>query len=152
MMDPSLERPLADVMTYRPVTIRCGATLAEAGGLFEAHGVHCLPVLDGGRLVGVVSRVDLLRAVGRAAAPGVGVATPVLEQPVESVMSRCPVTVGPDMPLGAVLERMLASGHQSFPVVIGALVIGIVTSRDVVRALWRGRQADEGEAPPFRSP
>lgn len=60
-------------------------------------------------------------------------------------MSRRPVTVGPDMPLGAVLKRMLATGHQCFPVVIGALVIGIVTGRDVVRALWRGRQVDEEE-------
>jgi CBS domain-containing protein len=51
-----------DLMTSPAVTVRPGATLAEAAGLMRKHRVKRLPVCDGdGRLVGVLSRLDLVR-------------------------------------------------------------------------------------------
>jgi CBS domain-containing protein len=51
----------SDVMTSPVVTISSQATLAEAARLMEKHAVKRLPVVDDGRLVGIVSRADILR-------------------------------------------------------------------------------------------
>lgn len=60
-----------------------------------------------------------------------------LRQPVERLMDRAPETVTPATPLTAVLHRMVVTGRCSFPVVIRALVVGVVTRADVTRALRR---------------
>ena len=93
--------------------------------------------LRDGCLLGVVGKVDLLRAF--AFGPG---ETPapydeILRRPVASVMDRAPETVTPGTRLTALLERMIASGRCSFPVVIRALVVGVITRSDVTRALRR---------------
>jgi len=49
-----------DVVTCAPDT-----TVDEVANLMVEHKVHLLPVLDGDRLVGVVSRLDIIRSVGR---------------------------------------------------------------------------------------
>ena len=51
-----------EIMTAHPVTVRAGATVAEAARLMDQHQVRCLLVVDeGGKLLGVVSPRDLLR-------------------------------------------------------------------------------------------
>src|SRR5262245_30251999 len=52
-----------DVMTHRPVTIGPHAMLADAERLFEVYGFNCLPVHGGEALLGVLTQLDLLRAV-----------------------------------------------------------------------------------------
>ena len=51
-------------MTRAPATIQAAASLDEAGRLMEEHEVRRLPVLDGERLVGVLSHGDLVQALG----------------------------------------------------------------------------------------
>lgn len=62
--------PLGDIaaglMTRPVVTIGSDATVGHAARLLEKHGVKRLPVVDGGRLVGIVSRRDLLSTYLRA--------------------------------------------------------------------------------------
>jgi CBS domain-containing protein len=52
-----------DVMTEDPVTIHPDATVAEAGRTIAQHKHNRLPVVEHGRLVGVVTRVDVLDAL-----------------------------------------------------------------------------------------
>jgi CBS domain-containing protein len=55
-----------DLMTAPAVTVRPDTALAEAARLLDAHNIKRLPVVDeGGRLVGILSRVDLLRIYTR---------------------------------------------------------------------------------------
>lgn len=51
-----------DVMSCPAIAISPAATLAEAATLMETHRVKRLPVMEGGKLVGILSRADLLRA------------------------------------------------------------------------------------------
>jgi CBS domain-containing protein len=51
-----------EIMSPAPVTVRPGATVAEAARLMDRHGVSCLPVTDeSGKLVGTVGPRNLLR-------------------------------------------------------------------------------------------
>jgi CBS domain-containing protein len=49
-------------MTTPAVTISAGARISQAAALMTDRGVNRLPVIDGGRLVGIVTRADLVRA------------------------------------------------------------------------------------------
>lgn len=60
----------ADVMTRDPHTVAPTASLAEVARLLERHHIKRLPVLEGGRLVGIVSRANLLRGLATAERPG----------------------------------------------------------------------------------
>ncbi len=60
----TLLKPVYQLATYHPVTVRDDATVAEASALMLNHEISCLPVLDaGGRLVGVVTTRDLMRGM-----------------------------------------------------------------------------------------
>ncbi|MBX9599925.1 MAG: CBS domain-containing protein [Bryobacteraceae bacterium] len=50
-----------DIMTARPVTVAAGATLEQTLALLLKHEINHLPVMRGDKLVGVVSRFDLLK-------------------------------------------------------------------------------------------
>ena len=50
-----------DAMTENPVTVTTKTSLADAAQLMLEHSVGCLPVLDGGRLVGILTEGDFVR-------------------------------------------------------------------------------------------
>jgi CBS domain-containing protein len=60
-----------DVMTRFVVSVREGASLAEVADVLDTHGIRQVPVMSDGRLVGMISRADLVRklAEARVAAP-----------------------------------------------------------------------------------
>ncbi len=57
---------VADLMSTDPITIPATATVTEAARVMTRHGVKRLPVVDGDRMVGIVTRSDLLRSYMRA--------------------------------------------------------------------------------------
>jgi CBS domain-containing protein len=57
------DRKVADVMTAHPVAITEETPLEEVVGLMDHHCIHRLPVMRGAKVVGIVSRADLLRAL-----------------------------------------------------------------------------------------
>jgi acetoin utilization protein AcuB len=115
-------------MTPAPHTISTRQTLAEAHQAMRDRGVRHLPVVEEGRLVGVVSQRDLylletLRGVD------------VGRELVEEAMSDEPFVVAPDASLEEVAEAMANRKHGSALVVEHSAVVGIFTSTDALRAL-----------------
>jgi len=133
-----LEYQVTDAMTYRPVTITRATPLAEVAELFERHDYSCLPVSEEGALLGIVTKLDLLRAFtftpSRTAAPRY---EDIMRLPAEAVMTHRPITLTPDVSLTRVLQLMTETRYHSFPVVIGVLLIGVVSRQDVLHALAR---------------
>jgi CBS domain-containing protein len=66
----ALGATVADVMTADPVTTGPDATVEEAATTMHAESVSRLPVVTDGALVGIISRVDILRAMIRDDAAG----------------------------------------------------------------------------------
>lgn len=116
----------ADVMSRDPVFVRTSDPLSTAAKMFDAHPVHHLPVVDsGGRLVGLVTKRDFLRA----RLNGCAVTTHIKE-----CMTRPVLTVTPETSLRETLDRLLSRHFDCLPVVRedGALV-GIITGTDFAR-------------------
>jgi acetoin utilization protein AcuB len=65
----SPDTTVESAMASRVVTAAPDATLREAANLLRGYGIGCLPVVEKGRLVGIVTIADLLDALGRGGAP-----------------------------------------------------------------------------------
>lgn len=54
-------RTVGDIMTREPITISAGAPIGEAARLFVNHRIRRAPVMDGDKMVGIVSRSDIVQ-------------------------------------------------------------------------------------------
>ncbi|WP_433802796.1 CBS domain-containing protein [Actinomycetospora sp. CA-084318] len=121
------------VMTRGVVTVSPGTSLDDARALLTTNRFSALPVTEGGRLVGIVTTLDLLRAevTGRAGAR------------VAEFMTRDPMTVTPDTLVGILAHRMRRYGEvRAMPVVERGLLVGIVTRGDLLRTPERRSLVD----------
>lgn len=60
-------RKVGDIMTRQPITIAPGASIAQACRLLHEHRLRRLPVVETDKLVGMIARADLVRAVAVSA-------------------------------------------------------------------------------------
>lgn len=138
-----------DVMTGTPVVIGAETPLAAAQALFESHGFNGLPVAeDGERLIGLLTKLDLLSAFAFTPESIVPAYEEIMRQPAARFMNTDPVTVEPEMPLTRVLQKMIDTRFKSFPVVEDGWLVGVIAREDIMRAL---RRAIAGEPPPGRA-
>jgi len=130
-----------DVMTSPVIVVRPGTPAREAAALLCAHGFAGVPVVDAERrLIGMATEADLVR--GRIPPEG-WVVDDLADPPVDAVMTPEPVASGPDDDLADVVALMLDTGTPSVPVVDGGRLVGIVTRRDVLRAVARHELTSE---------
>lgn len=132
-----------DVMTRQVVTVGPDTSAKYAGEVMAEHGFAALPVVDDDhQLVGIVAEADVLRDRmppdprlhlrrdgGTAAAPPALLVRGVMTQDVRSVETTADVA---DIARVFVDERV-----RSAPVVDGGRLVGIVSRRDLLRALVR---------------
>jgi len=133
-----LDYQVQDVMNA-PITIGPDATLAEAEELLEKRGFNALPVVDAaGRLQGLVTSLDLLKAFDFPEDVILPRFEQVMGRRVAEVMQRDVITVCPRTPLTRVLQKIVETRNKSFPVVDDERVVGIVAREDVMLGLRRG--------------
>jgi len=127
------------VVMKSPVpTVEPGTTLGEAEALLAQAGTLALPVMEAGRLVGLVHRRDLLR-VRPSTVPALAryewLAPTRLR--VGDVMRREIVTVAPEAEVAEVARILNARGADAVPVVDGDEVVGLVGVRELLTVLVR---------------
>ncbi|MBA2443455.1 MAG: CBS domain-containing protein [Rubrobacter sp.] len=133
---------MRDLMTREVFTLGPEATAADALAVCEEHRIRHIPVVEGGRLVGLLSDRDLRDASPALQEPGGPPQIEVLKQlRVSDVMTRDPITVHPQDLVGFAAQEMYERKIDALPVVSeepgssGQELLGIVTSTDVMRAL-----------------
>jgi CBS domain-containing protein len=136
---PSLT--VRDVMTRDPVTTVPGASLTDALIEVLTRRIGCLPVVEHGRLVGILSETDLLREISaacqRSGPSGFG------DPAVADFMNERPTTVSWFTRLDQAVALMRSTGYRHLPVVVeGTRLVGIVSDRDLRRAVGVGRHLD----------
>jgi CBS domain-containing protein len=130
-----------DVMTSPVITLRPDVPVHLAAALLASHGFTAAPVIDHQhRVVGIATEADLVR--GRIV-PGVGVRDESPEPRVGAVMTRAPMTMAPGDDVADVVTLMLDSGIRSVPILDQGRLVGIVTRRDVLRAVARRELTSE---------
>jgi acetoin utilization protein AcuB len=128
-------------MKHPVVGVKPWDSAAHARALMEQHRVNQLPVLQGPRLVGIVTDRDL-----RDAFPSLAETTAPSRRrlpkgaepsaiPVEDVMTHDVLTVEPDAPLDDAARLLRRERIGALPVVSAGRVVGIVTRSDLLEAL-----------------
>ena len=143
----SVERLLGTVgeaMTRAVILLAADMPAEWALRRLEHHAVSGAPVVDHGRVVGVVTRRDLLIPV-QARGPQ---ANPLAGLRVRDLMSEEPVTARPDLPLVSAAGSMIDQGVNRLPVVDQeGRALGILTRDNVLRAVaGRPGEGDGGGA------
>ena len=124
-----------DWMSRNPVAVSPELSVEHVIRLMRAHGIRHVLVMDGERLVGIISNRDLRRLVvgeGSALSP---------RSPAGRIMTESPVTVSPEAPLIEAAREMLDRKIGALPVVEENRLIGILTKSDAFEALlaWAER-------------
>jgi len=127
-----------DIMRRPAVTVAAATTLAQANRTMQEHGIRHLPVLEGERLVGVVTDRDL-----RLATSSLAPAPLPAHTPVSDVMSRPPETADPGDPVEDAARTMRQKKIGCLPVVEEGRVVGIITGLDLLDALLRMTGVDK---------
>jgi acetoin utilization protein AcuB len=123
---------IRDIMTTNVVTIPSNTSLADAKRLMEAHRFRRLPVVDKGKLVGLVTERRLEQvSPSKATSLSVWELTYLLDKTnVAEVMERDVVTVSPDMTVEEALAIAEVHKARALVVVKNGGVVGIVTDND----------------------
>jgi acetoin utilization protein AcuB len=141
-----MHHPVHQIMTRQVVTVDSEATIESMRLLFERAGFHHLLVVEGGRVVGVVSDRDLLRHLspwaGTLGESRSDAAT--LRKKAHQVMSRNIVSVGPDASIEEAVRAMLDARVSCVPVLDDERRHkGILTWRDILRWLAEHLEASD---------
>jgi len=111
-----------DVATTHP-----DKTISEVAAQLAARKIGALVVIERGRLAGIVSERDIVKAIGLRGAA-------ILDDQVSSIMTRDVVTCHEEETINAVMARMTRRRFRHLPVVEDGRLSGIVSIGDVVKA------------------
>ncbi len=125
-----------DRMTPRPITIGEDASLEEALRLMHSEHIRRLPVVDKeGRMVGIVSELDLLKA-----SPSPATSLSIYEIPyllskikMRDIMTKDVITVTEDTPLEEAARIMADNKIGGLPVMRDGRLVGIITETDIFK-------------------
>ena len=112
----------------RLLSIEPSGRAADAVSTMSKENLGSLVVLEQGRMVGMLSFHELLRAIAsRNGSLG--------ELKVGDIMVRDPVTAAPEMEVNDLRRTMLESGARYLPVVQDGKLLGVISFRDVAKAV-----------------
>jgi IMP dehydrogenase len=108
-------------MILDPVTIESTIVLKDALGMMREHNISGVPVVDGGRPVGILTARDIRFAKD-------------LDQPVAALMTRELVTVPPGVSTDRAKELLHEHRIEKLLVVDGGKLVGLITIKDLLQA------------------
>ena len=115
---------LADILKPNFITVAPEDTLGEVAEKMMRQNVGAVVVKDFGRLIGILTERDMLRAMAARMHTS--------EARVRQWMTPDPITASPDMALDDAAKVMLDHGFRHLPVTDGATVLGVVSLRRVL--------------------
>lgn len=101
-------------------------SLQDAASLLAERRIGCVPVIEDGKVVGILSERDVVRSIGTGGAAA-------LSRPVRELMTSPAVTITPDVAVISALSLMTRRRIRHLPVIDGVRMIGFVSIGDLVK-------------------
>jgi CBS domain-containing protein len=140
-----------DIMTKDVVSVKEGATLKEVNSILVKNDISGLPVVDeGGRVIGVITEDDLIRAILPSYQEITSEemflqdaenieknASEASKRRVKDIMSKNPITVDEEMPVMKAGAIMLARKVKRLPVVRDGKLVGVVSRTNITQHMLK---------------
>lgn len=130
--------PVSTIMSKNVIKLNISDDLTKAESLFKKYKIRHIPVVRSNKIVGILSFTDLLRISFVDAIDDDAEVVDVTVYnmfTVEQVMAKKLVTVTPDHTIKEVAEILSSREFHALPVVEGDLLVGIVTTTDLIKYL-----------------
>ena len=130
--------PVSTIMTKNVVKLNLSDDLTKAEMLFKKHHIRHIPVVYSNKIVGMLSYTDLLRI---SFADAIDDDEDVVDTTVynmftvEQVMAKKIVAISPDTTIKEAAEILAKKEFHALPVCEGELLVGIVTTTDLIKYL-----------------
>ena len=136
-----LECTAGQYMTPAVISVTRHCTMSELETLFEQHDFNALPVVEEGKVLGIVTKFDFLRTFGFTTGQMVPRYEELMRREVGDVMTEAVEHIEPLIPLTRVLQLMVSHKIRSFPVLgPDRQLLGVISRGDVMRALGKATQ------------
>jgi CBS domain-containing protein len=132
--------PVSTIMTKNVIKLNVTDDLTKAEMLFKKHHIRHIPVVNSNKIIGMLSYTDLLRISFVDAVDDEDEVVDVTVYnmfTVEQVMAKKLVTVSPETTIKEVAEILSSREFHALPVVEGDLLVGIVTTTDIIKYLLK---------------
>ncbi|HMK47404.1 MAG TPA: CBS domain-containing protein [Methanocella sp.] len=110
-----------DIMIKNVKSIEIPGTRDEILELMQKERISAVPVVKDGTLLGIVTRIDILKHPE--------------EEQIAMLMTREPITITPDASLSKAAAILIQTGLRRLPVVVRGKLVGIVTVSDIIGAI-----------------
>lgn len=130
--------PVSVIMTKNVIKLNLTDDLTKAEQLFKHHKIRHIPVVEGNKIIGMLSYTDLLRIsfVDAVDDDAEIVDTTVYNMfTVEQVMAKKLVTISPETTIKETAKILSKKEFHALPVCMGELLVGIVTTTDLIKYL-----------------
>jgi len=130
--------PVSTIMTQNVIKLHLTDDLTRAEKLFKHNKIRHIPVVDGNKIVGMLSYTDLLRISFVDAVDDESDTVDAMVYnmfTVEQVMAKKLVTISPDTTIRETAEILSKQEFHALPVCVGELLVGIVTTTDLIKYL-----------------
>ena len=151
-----------DIMEKHVLSVPPDLSIPELVDYLISHRVSGVPVIESGKVVGIVSRSDLVRAVSlerslagiveqeeleagetpRAPGRRTSAVEALQSRSVRTIMVSDPISVTPDTSIAEVAKLMVARHMHRVLVTEGTRLLGLISSLDLVRLLAEGKGGD----------
>jgi CBS domain-containing protein len=146
MADPLVHTLVAECMTHFVLNVTPYDSLARAWELMMTNHIRRLPVIDEGRLIGIVTQTDILNAKPADPAHRLALAEVARELDnliVSTVMTKNPISIYDNDTVGHAAELMLEHKIGGLPVVdTEGNLVGLITESNLFRLLARRWRED----------
>jgi len=143
----NLFHPVSTIMTANPITISPSSPIAEVESIFNEHKFHHIPVLKGGKLVGLVSKSDFLLFKHSGSSDHdeqKNQDTRMNRHVVEEIMTTGIAKLKSSDKISVALAIFRENIFHSIPIVDEDRLVGILTTYDIITQLLVDKEAHIG--------
>lgn len=131
-----IETSVEQYMTRGVTSVHRDMTLKDLEALFAKHDFNAFPVVADGKMVGIVTKFDFLKAFSFTTHQMLPHYDQLMLTTVDKVMTENVIDVRPETPMTRALQLMLGLKARSLPVLDGTgAPVGMLSRQDIVRAL-----------------
>lgn len=141
-----VETPIREIMTTALTTVSPDTPVKKIQQLFAANSFHHLPVVEAGsQLVGIISREDFRTFYEQLSTQSSGPTWSHIQiehKRAKDMMTASPLCLDPDDTIGLAADIFLANKFHALPVVEDGLLMGLLTSHDILAYLVGASKLD----------